>query len=59
MNRRNFIATIIGSLFLHNIPVKELPEPTLPALLVLRNHRKMIDYTHPLAKGLVFASFGR
>jgi hypothetical protein len=57
MNRRNFIATIIGSLFLPNISVKKLPEPVLPALSTPGEF--MIDYTHPLAKGLVFASFGR
>ena len=30
MNRRNFIAGIIGSLFLPNITKEKLPEPILP-----------------------------
>jgi len=32
MNRRNFIAGVIGSLFLPNIIKEKLPEPKLPRI---------------------------
>jgi len=64
INRRGFIASIVGSLFLPNVITEKLPEPILPSHKYVstplsRPNTFYVNYTHPLAKGLVIASFGR